>query len=852
MKRFFAVLLVSALLLGCFAFPGFAEEADRTSPVVLIEEDLCANKGVTQALLSNGTSFSEDQDALESGEGSYLVYKVTAPATQGVKFQMDFKACDNGENGGVHLYTVQPKYQCFVTTKELAEDFAGDVTGWTEIKANEKVAEDKYSYTYTVDGASGYEEETTVYVCFKFASNDASCEGQEGWNNSALIEKITAATVPYTGIMIYDGSDNSAWETGELDNETLREEDSDTPAVCYDFSVPSGKIGPEEVMATLNLDAIGQSYDVSEMDFIVFDIYVTDKMAVANTEFCLELTSSGTSDDMEHEYVGKFGGLGDGWNTVVVRLGSFQYKDMDLSSFNYFRLYNTSAIDAKNDFVFKIDNIRFEQAAKLESDYDGPVEEHIFFVLDEESESEYMINCTAQNSGTAFRFCDTTSEVVYKFDIVNRYAVDKVVFTAMFSQQLLLQVSQDGSSWTTVYEYDYDPDGVPHQGLEREIMEFDLTSFVDLATNPEIYIRIADAYPSNGWGGTIHSDVATVLAVQYTELTPEEWDEFESSDDDRSMSFMTCSKPFGAFTPNTDTKTAGYSSLMLRATADSVNATTLGPIDSTGYDSLEFDLYLDDVKMIKAAFADTGIELSSAGVCDDGELGWSFADLLATNEVKSGWNHITLLFRDGKPDSNNKTDFDPTAINFFRIYFVGMPEEFHGFYFGIDNVRLTKAAAELDAEQARLDQEAADDVIEKIEKIGEVTEKSSSKINRAKKAYEKLTDAQKALVTNYATLEEAIAKYEELTNPTPPACTEHVDADNDGKCDDCDADVEQNPDDQKPDDQNPDDQTPDDQKPGTTTPKDEGGCASVMTLGVASIVLLAGACMALVARKKED
>ena len=836
MKRFFAFLLMSALLLGCFVFPGSAEQdgTDETAPVVLVEDDMCANKGTTQSLVSGGTSFSEDQNALEAGEGSYLLYKVTAPAKQGVKFQVDFTACANGENGGVHLYSSQAKYQCFVTTKEPAEDFSGDVGSWTEIKATEKISSDKYSYTYAVDGASGYEEEETVYVCFKFAPNDASCEGQEGWNNSALIEKITATTVPYTGIMIYDGSDHSAWETGELDNETLREEDSTTPAICYDFSVPAGNIGPEEVMATLNLDILGLNYDVSEMDFIVFDIYVTDKLTVANTEFCLELTSSGMSDDMEHEYVGKFGGLGDGWNTVVVRLGSFQTKDMDLSYFNYFRLYNTSSIDAKNDFVFKIDNVRFEQAAKLESDYDGPVEEHIFFVLDDETESEYMINCTAQNSGTAFRFCDTTSEVVYKFEVVNRYAVDKVLFTAMFSQQLLLQVSQDGKSWETVYEYDYDPSGVPHQGLEREVMEFDLTSFVDLPNNPEIYIRIADANPSNGWGGTIHSDVATILAVRYTELSPEEWDEFESSADDRSISFMTCSKPFGAFEIDTVTKTAGYSSLMLKVAENNINATVLDPVDATGYDSLEFELYVDDADLFKATFGDTGIELSSKGVCDDGELGWNFADVLATNKIKSGWNHVTLLFRDGRPDNNNKSDFDPTAINFFRIFFVGAPEEFHGLYFGIDNVRLTKAAAEQDAEQARQDQEAADDVIEKIEKIGEVNEKSSSKINRAKKAYDKLTDAQKALVTNYETLEQAIAKYEELTNPPQPDDPEDPDV----------SDDEDNEDDENP--------GQSEQKPGSTDKKEDEGCGSVMTLGVASIVVLAGACVAFVARKKED
>ncbi len=828
MKKLLTLLLLAAMLLNCFVLSGFAEDTTQsTEATVLLEDDMIANKGSTQNYLDNGTAWVEQNQMLEAGEGSYLVYKVTIPATQGVEFRVDYKNWENTGNGGVHQYTSQPKYLCYVTSKEVAEDFDGNVTEWREVKATEKMALDTYSYTYSVDAASGYEQEETIYVCFKFAANDSSYEGQEGWNDSAWIEKITATAVPYTGIFVYDGSDNSAWETGVEDNETPRSETDETPAICYDFSMPAGGVGAEDITATFNLDMLGKKYDVSDMDFIVFDIYVTDKVLVSATEFCLELTSSGMPDEQENEYVGCFGGLGDGWNTVVVRLGSFQVKEMDKTSFNYFRLFNTNPISSDEEFVFKIDNIRFEKAAEIQSDYDGPVEEHIFFVLDNDTELDYMINCTAQSSGTAFRFCDTNSEVVYKFTVANRYSANKVLFSAMLSQQLLLQVSQDGESWETVYEYDYDPSDVPHQGIERVVMEFDLTSYLDLLQSADVYIRIADAFPSNGWGGTIHSDMPTILSVQYTELTPEEWDEHESAADDRSISFMTCSVPFGSFVTDTMIKTAGYSSLMLSVGENSINATTFAPVDATGYDSLEFDLFIANPSFLEAEFADAGIELSSQGTNDNGELGWSLADILATQKIKEGWNHITLFFRDGKPDNNNTVDFDPTAINFLRIFFVGTPTKYQGATFGIDNLRLTKAAAELDAELARKDQEAADDVIEKINAIGEVTTKSSSKIKRAQKAYDKLTDAQKALVTNYQALVEATAKYEELTNPPK-------------------TDEEQKPDDeqQKPDDE----QTPNN---GNTQTPDEG-CASVLTVGTATMLLFASAWVAIATRKKEN
>ena len=85
---------------------------------------------------------------------------------------------------------------------------------------------------------------------------------------------------------------------------------------------------------------------------------------------------------------------------------------------------------------------------------------------------------------------------------------------------------------------------------------------------------------------------------------------------------------------------------------------------------------------------------------------------------------------------------------------------------------------------------------------------------------------------------------------TPPECTEHVDADNNGKCDNCDADVEKKPDDgeQKPDDG---EQKPDDgeQKPGDD--EEGGGCGSALTIGAIATMILAGAWVTIAARKKD-
>jgi hypothetical protein len=81
------------------------------------------------------------------------------------------------------------------------------------------------------------------------------------------------------------------------------------------------------------------------------------------------------------------------------------------------------------------------------------------------------------------------------------------------------------------------------------------------------------------------------------------------------------------------------------------------------------------------------------------------------------------------------------------------------------------------AEQAAADHAAADDVIAKIDAIGEVeyTAACKAKIDAAREAYNALTDAQKELVSNYATLTAAESRYAELkaaaetpTDPTNP------------------------------------------------------------------------------------
>ena len=94
----------------------------------------------------------------------------------------------------------------------------------------------------------------------------------------------------------------------------------------------------------------------------------------------------------------------------------------------------------------------------------------------------------------------------------------------------------------------------------------------------------------------------------------------------------------------------------------------------------------------------------------------------------------------------------------------------------VDNYEtLTAAEARYAAlKKAAADQKKADAVIAKINAIGtvEYTDACKAKIDEARTAYDALTKAQKRLVTNYKTLTDAEARYEELKaaaeNPAGP------------------------------------------------------------------------------------
>jgi tetratricopeptide (TPR) repeat protein len=113
-------------------------------------------------------------------------------------------------------------------------------------------------------------------------------------------------------------------------------------------------------------------------------------------------------------------------------------------------------------------------------------------------------------------------------------------------------------------------------------------------------------------------------------------------------------------------------------------------------------------------------------------------------------------------------------------------------------------------------------------------EAAKAAIEAARAAVDALTKTQKDALATYIAHLTAAETAIPATKPEAPKteCTEHVDADKNGKCDNCDATVEVEGDDG-------DDTT-------------DGGCKSALTIGALATMILAGAWVTIAARKKED
>ncbi len=106
-----------------------------------------------------------------------------------------------------------------------------------------------------------------------------------------------------------------------------------------------------------------------------------------------------------------------------------------------------------------------------------------------------------------------------------------------------------------------------------------------------------------------------------------------------------------------------------------VHRTWATPVDATGANYLEFDMYVSSVDGYYSITGGNSIELTSGGNCDVEEIAWNLDSL----EVENGWNHISLPVEGG--------GCDLSRINYMRFYALGHNNT-EPYTIKIDNIQL--------------------------------------------------------------------------------------------------------------------------------------------------------------------
>ena len=549
-----------------------------------------------------------------------------------------------------------------------------------------------------------------------------------------------------------------------------------------------GSYGPGGFMFRYNEGGKkAEAVDISGADFIEFDVYVSSAAVLADVEFSFELTSSGTSDKEESakKFKGKDTGWVDGWNHVKWSLDEFTAKngEFDPTRWNFIRWYNDSQLKADGFFEVGIANLCFTEKTPAELD------------ADEATKTEHSIPLWG---------CNTNWGVAPENWVVDNEN----------------QVAGSGC------------------------ISVNLKNRVDV-------------------------------------MAPE-------------MHFET-------------------------------------PIDATGMDTLEFDIYLSDLAIVEYfSNTDGALELTSSGTSDSAEVAYNLRNftkyVLADAQV--GWNHVAIKIKNMEVNDGAKGPFDISAINFIRFYWVYPEDCDQDWIMKLDNFRLTDAVAqeeakkeeeaqkilekladflaEIDALQSVADatvtadnydalkaqyeavrtkyaelpeeeqnvlsdkgyavklanakqpldkyeeflakKEALKDIIASMEALAtykdaaaftnENYDAAKKQIEDVRKAYEDLVRSDKKFLEDNGYLAHLTAAEAAMpaTKPEAPKteCTEHVDADKNGKCDNCDATVEVEGEDD-----------------GDNDTTDEG-CKSALTIGALATMILAGAWVTIAARKKAD
>ena len=274
-------------------------------------------------------------------------------------------------------------------------------------------------------------------------------------------------------------------------------------------------------MGSLTLNVPFQSSNITYFEksgYLHLWLYVERASTLSGT---IELSSSATDNVQElswmvSEYVKK-----DGWNELYLPLSfpSSATTDMKWSAASYFRLQ----LKDSGVIVACIDDVRIvgEDRSPEELPERGS-ETFSFTVLKTEESAHVVYNYSDIHTNLTSRFMDNGKNIVYTYHVRDFSKLTAVKWSALVSGQLHLAVSTDNVNWVDVYRYF---GMVTDSGLEAERRNFNLLDYIDNkdAEVGDIYVKVADSYTENGFGGCLHTAEPVEITFYYDEVDTSEW-----------------------------------------------------------------------------------------------------------------------------------------------------------------------------------------------------------------------------------------------------------------------------------------------------------------------------------------